>query len=82
MIKQLVILIISKLMVLQYLLHFNKAICSHLPLSDGSRRNIFLFLLVASVLGTLSFLVLRRIHREEEMLSEEEGQSLLSTRSM
>ncbi|XP_013879281.1 UNC93-like protein MFSD11 [Austrofundulus limnaeus] len=51
-------------------------------ISDGSRRNIFLFLLVASVLGTLSFLVLRRIHCEEEMLSEEEGQSLLSTRSM
>uniref|UniRef100_A0A3Q3B9U9 UNC93-like protein MFSD11 n=1 Tax=Kryptolebias marmoratus TaxID=37003 RepID=A0A3Q3B9U9_KRYMA len=46
-----------------------------------SRRKIFLFLLVASVLGTLSFLVLRKSHHEEEMLSEEEGQSLLSTRS-
>ncbi|XP_037545069.1 UNC93-like protein MFSD11 [Nematolebias whitei] len=51
-------------------------------ISDSSRRKVFLFLLVASVLGTLSFLVLRRSHPEEEMLSEEEGQSLLSTRSM
>ncbi|XP_041825387.1 UNC93-like protein MFSD11 [Melanotaenia boesemani] len=51
-------------------------------ISDISRRNIFLFLLVASVLGTLSFLVLRTSHREEEMLSEEEGQALLSTRMM
>ncbi|XP_037834613.1 UNC93-like protein MFSD11 isoform X2 [Kryptolebias marmoratus] len=51
-------------------------------ISDTSRRKIFLFLLVASVLGTLSFLVLRKSHHEEEMLSEEEGQSLLSTRSM
>uniref|UniRef100_A0A8C7XCE0 UNC93-like protein MFSD11 n=1 Tax=Oryzias sinensis TaxID=183150 RepID=A0A8C7XCE0_9TELE len=47
-------------------------------ISESSRRNIFLFLLVASVLGTLSFLVLRKSHNEEEMLSEEEGQSLLS----
>uniref|UniRef100_A0A8C7XC32 UNC93-like protein MFSD11 n=1 Tax=Oryzias sinensis TaxID=183150 RepID=A0A8C7XC32_9TELE len=46
-------------------------------ISESSRRNIFLFLLVASVLGTLSFLVLRKSHNEEEMLSEEEGQSLL-----
>ncbi|XP_072224758.1 UNC93-like protein MFSD11 [Leuresthes tenuis] len=51
-------------------------------LSDSSRRNIFLFLLVASALGTLSFLVLRKSHHEEEMLSEEEGQSLLSARTM
>ncbi|KAM4531440.1 UNC93-like protein MFSD11 [Odontesthes bonariensis] len=51
-------------------------------ISDSSRRNIFLFLLVASALGTLSFLVLRKSHREEEMLSEEEGQSLLSARTM
>lgn len=49
---------------------------------DSSRKNIFLSLLVASVLGTLSFLVLRKSHHEEEMLSEEEGQSLLSTRTM
>lgn len=45
---------------------------------DSSRKNIFLSLLIASVLGTLSFLVLRKNHHEEEMLSEEEGQSLLS----
>ncbi|XP_015227572.1 PREDICTED: UNC93-like protein MFSD11 isoform X1 [Cyprinodon variegatus] len=51
-------------------------------ISESSRRNIFLFLLVASILGTLSFLVLRTSHHEEEMLSEEEGQSLLSTRTM
>uniref|UniRef100_A0A3P9K8Q3 UNC93-like protein MFSD11 n=1 Tax=Oryzias latipes TaxID=8090 RepID=A0A3P9K8Q3_ORYLA len=51
-------------------------------ISESSRRNIFLFLLVASVLGTLSFLVLRKSHNEEEMLSEEEGQSLLSARTM
>ncbi|XP_070779301.1 UNC93-like protein MFSD11 [Enoplosus armatus] len=49
---------------------------------DSSRKNIFLSLLVASVLGTLSFLVLTKSHHEEEMLSEEEGQSLLSTRMM
>ncbi|XP_056262828.1 UNC93-like protein MFSD11 [Pseudoliparis swirei] len=46
---------------------------------DSSRRNIFLSLLVASVLGTLSFLLLRKSRDEEELLSEEEGQSLLST---
>ncbi|XP_059204951.1 UNC93-like protein MFSD11 [Centropristis striata] len=51
-------------------------------ISDSSRKNIFLSLLVASVLGTLSFLVLRKSHHEEDMLSEEEGQSLLSTRMM
>ncbi|XP_024128178.1 UNC93-like protein MFSD11 isoform X3 [Oryzias melastigma] len=51
-------------------------------ISESSRRNIFLFLLVASVLGALSFLVLRKSHNEEEMLSEEEGQSLLSARTM
>ncbi|XP_044037169.1 UNC93-like protein MFSD11 [Siniperca chuatsi] len=49
---------------------------------DSSRKSIFLSLLVASVLGTLSFLVLRKSHHEQEMLSEEEGQSLLSTRMM
>ncbi|XP_074553562.1 UNC93-like protein MFSD11 [Halichoeres trimaculatus] len=51
-------------------------------ISDSSRRNIFLSLLVASVVGTLSFLVLRKIHREEELLSEDEGQPLLSTPMM
>lgn len=49
---------------------------------DSSRKNIFLSLLVVSILGTLSFLVLRKGHHEEEMLSEEEGQSLLSTPMM
>ncbi|XP_061556759.1 UNC93-like protein MFSD11 isoform X1 [Phycodurus eques] len=50
---------------------------------DSSRKNIFLSLLVASIVGTLSFLVLRRTHQpEEEMLSEEEGQSLLATRAV
>ncbi|XP_029995910.1 UNC93-like protein MFSD11 [Sphaeramia orbicularis] len=49
---------------------------------DSSRKNIFLSLLIASVLGTLSFLVLRKNHHEEEMLSEEEGQSLLSAGMM
>lgn len=48
-------------------------------ITDSSRKNVFLSLLVASVLGTLSFLVLRQSQSEEEMLSEEEGQSLLST---
>lgn len=51
-------------------------------ISDSSRRNIFLSLLVTSVLGTLSFLVLRQSSHEEEMISEEEGQALLSTRMM
>lgn len=51
-------------------------------ISERSRKTVFLSLLVASVLGTLSFLVLRKSHTEEEMLSEEEGQSLLSTRMM
>ncbi|TDH03118.1 hypothetical protein EPR50_G00159560 [Perca flavescens] len=48
-------------------------------ISDSSRKNIFLSLLVTSILGTLSFLVLRKSHHEDEMLSEEEGQALLST---
>ncbi|XP_034750915.1 UNC93-like protein MFSD11 [Etheostoma cragini] len=48
-------------------------------ISDSSRKNIFVSLLVASILGTLSFLVLRKSHHENEMLSEEEGQALLST---
>lgn len=52
-------------------------------ISDSSRKNIFLSLVVASILGTLSFLLLGNSHHhEEEMLSEEEGQSLLSTRVM
>ncbi|XP_034449469.1 UNC93-like protein MFSD11 [Hippoglossus hippoglossus] len=51
-------------------------------ISDSSRKNIFLSLLVTSILGTLSFLVLRKSHHEEEMLSEEEGRLLLSTHMM
>uniref|UniRef100_A0A3P8SXW9 Major facilitator superfamily domain containing 11 n=1 Tax=Amphiprion percula TaxID=161767 RepID=A0A3P8SXW9_AMPPE len=54
----------------------------HTEISDSSRRTLFLALLVASVLGTLSFLVLRKVPHEEEMLSDEEGQSLLPTRTM
>ncbi|XP_022070122.2 UNC93-like protein MFSD11 [Acanthochromis polyacanthus] len=54
----------------------------HTEISDGSRRTLFLALLVASVLGTLSFLVLRKVSHEEEMLSDEEGQSLLPTPTM
>ncbi|XP_078126208.1 UNC93-like protein MFSD11 isoform X2 [Sander vitreus] len=50
--------------------------------SDSSRKNIFLSLLVTSILGTLSFLVLRKSRHEDEMLSEEEGQALLSTTVM
>ncbi|XP_076000222.1 UNC93-like protein MFSD11 [Genypterus blacodes] len=49
---------------------------------DSSRRSIFVALLVTSVLGTLSFLVLAKTHRDEEMLSEEEGQSLLPARTL
>ncbi|XP_058509290.1 UNC93-like protein MFSD11 [Solea solea] len=51
-------------------------------ISDNTRKNNFMSLLVASVLGTLSFLVLKKSHHEEEMLSEDEGQALLSTRTM
>ncbi|KAI4892196.1 hypothetical protein NFI96_005503 [Prochilodus magdalenae] len=50
-------------------------------ISDRDRRIMFIALLVSSVLGTLSFLILRKSgHQEEEVLSEEEGQSLLSSR--
>ncbi|XP_010872920.1 UNC93-like protein MFSD11 [Esox lucius] len=52
-------------------------------ISDKSRKTIFIGMLVTSVLGTLSFLALRKSNPpEEEMLSDEEGQSLLSTRIM
>ncbi|XP_041719033.2 UNC93-like protein MFSD11 [Coregonus clupeaformis] len=52
-------------------------------ISDRSRNTIFIGLLVTSVLGTLSFLALRKtIPPEEEMLNEEEGQPLLSTHMM
>uniref|UniRef100_A0A673XS27 UNC93-like protein MFSD11 n=1 Tax=Salmo trutta TaxID=8032 RepID=A0A673XS27_SALTR len=52
-------------------------------ISDRSRKTIFIGLLVTSVLGTLSFLALRKtLPPEEEMLNEEEGQPLLSSRMM
>uniref|UniRef100_A0A665VF52 UNC93-like protein MFSD11 n=1 Tax=Echeneis naucrates TaxID=173247 RepID=A0A665VF52_ECHNA len=54
----------------------------NLCLSESSRKTIFLSLLVISILGTLSFLVLRKSHQEEDILSEEEGQSLLSTQTI
>lgn len=54
-----------------------------MSLSDRSRKTIFIGLLVTSVLGTLSFLALRKtLPTEEEMLNEEEGQPLLSSRMM
>ncbi|XP_061837983.1 UNC93-like protein MFSD11 isoform X2 [Nerophis lumbriciformis] len=46
---------------------------------DSSRKNIFLSMVVASVVGTLCFLVLRSSPPQEETLSEEEGVSLLSS---
>ncbi|KAL0992838.1 hypothetical protein UPYG_G00099210 [Umbra pygmaea] len=52
-------------------------------IEDRSRKTIFLGMLVISVLGTLSFLALRKtLPPEEEILNDEEGQSLLSTRIM
>ncbi|CDQ64087.1 unnamed protein product [Oncorhynchus mykiss] len=54
-----------------------------MEISDRSRKTIFIGLLVTSVLGTLSFLALRKTFpTEEEMLNEEEGQPLLSSRTM
>ncbi|KAM8824843.1 UNC93-like protein MFSD11 isoform 4-T4 [Synchiropus picturatus] len=47
-------------------------------ISESSRKNIFLSLLVASILGTLSFLILKKGFHEEDILTEDEGQSLLS----
>ncbi|KAJ8253649.1 hypothetical protein COCON_G00202610 [Conger conger] len=51
-------------------------------ITDGNRRSLFLALLVISVLGTLCFLVLRKPPLQEDILSEEEGQSLLSAHVM
>uniref|UniRef100_A0AAY4CUD0 UNC93-like protein MFSD11 n=1 Tax=Denticeps clupeoides TaxID=299321 RepID=A0AAY4CUD0_9TELE len=50
-------------------------------ITDANRRILFIALLVISVLGTLSFLTLRRAWQREEALTEEEGQALLSARS-
>lgn len=54
------------------------------PLTDSDRKTMFTALLVTSVLGTLSFLFLRKSgsQEEEDILVEEEGQSLLSPRLM
>ncbi|KAL6457237.1 hypothetical protein MHYP_G00342000 [Metynnis hypsauchen] len=47
------------------------------------RRIMFIALLITSVLGTLSFLILRKSgQQEEEVLTEEEGRSLLSSRQI
>ncbi|XP_070957837.1 UNC93-like protein MFSD11 isoform X2 [Oncorhynchus clarkii lewisi] len=50
--------------------------------ANRRRKTIFIGLLVTSVLGTLSFLALRKTLPTEEMLNEEEGQPLLSSRTM
>ncbi|XP_018605241.1 UNC93-like protein MFSD11 isoform X2 [Scleropages formosus] len=47
-------------------------------ITDGTRKTVFVVLLVVSVLGTLTFIVLRKAGLQEEILSEEEGRSLLS----
>lgn len=52
------------------------------PSADDSRKNVFLSLMVVSIVGTLSFLVLSTSHHEEDVLIENEGQSLLSPRMM
>ncbi|KAF4074005.1 hypothetical protein AMELA_G00249630 [Ameiurus melas] len=51
-------------------------------ISDRDRKTMFIALLVTSVLGTLCFLFLCKSSQaeEEDILSEEEGQSLLSSR--
>ncbi|TRZ04281.1 hypothetical protein DNTS_003230 [Danionella cerebrum] len=49
-------------------------------ISDADRKIIFAALLVISLLGTLSFLALRKVRQLEDAQSEEEGQSLLSAR--
>ncbi|KAJ8386180.1 hypothetical protein AAFF_G00176040 [Aldrovandia affinis] len=51
-------------------------------ITDSNRKTMFTVLLVISVLGTLCFVVLRKPPLQEEILSEEEGQSLLSARVM
>ncbi|KAA0705444.1 UNC93-like protein MFSD11 [Triplophysa tibetana] len=48
-------------------------------ISDKDRKIMFTALLVISVVGTLTFLILRKTREIEDALSEEEGQSLLST---
>ncbi|KTF71258.1 hypothetical protein cypCar_00045616 [Cyprinus carpio] len=48
--------------------------------ANKDRKIMFTALLVISALGTLSFLALRKVCQQEEILSEEEGQYLLSAR--
>ncbi|XP_076865367.1 UNC93-like protein MFSD11 isoform X2 [Brachyhypopomus gauderio] len=50
-------------------------------ISDQDRKVMFIALLVTSVLGTLSFLILRKSPLQEDLLSEEEGQPLLYKQS-
>ncbi|XP_064178484.1 UNC93-like protein MFSD11 [Anguilla rostrata] len=47
-------------------------------ITESNRKTIFVILLVLSILGTLSFTVLRKPSLQEEILSEEEGRSLIS----
>ncbi|XP_042561708.1 UNC93-like protein MFSD11 [Clupea harengus] len=47
-------------------------------ITDENRRTMFISLLVVSVIGTLCFLTLRSPQHHEEVISEEESQSLLS----
>ncbi|XP_023672315.1 UNC93-like protein MFSD11 isoform X1 [Paramormyrops kingsleyae] len=49
-------------------------------ITDSNRKTMFVVLLGISVLGTLTFIVLRKTGLQEEVLSEEEGESLLSAR--
>uniref|UniRef100_A0A8C4ARW3 UNC93-like protein MFSD11 n=1 Tax=Denticeps clupeoides TaxID=299321 RepID=A0A8C4ARW3_9TELE len=53
-------------------------------ITDANRRILFIALLVISVLGTLSFLTLRRAWQREEALTEEEGTilQLLGTKTI
>ncbi|KAL2100805.1 hypothetical protein ACEWY4_002566 [Coilia grayii] len=51
-------------------------------ITEENRRIMFISLLVVSVVGTLCFLILRSPHRSEEVMSEEESQSLLSKHVM
>lgn len=53
-------------------------------LTEKDRKTMFIALLVTSVLGTLSFLFLKKSSSEQEddILTEEESQALLSPRLM
>ncbi|XP_063041140.1 UNC93-like protein MFSD11 [Engraulis encrasicolus] len=51
-------------------------------ITEENRRVMFISLLVVSVVGTLCFLVLRSPHHSQEVMSEEESQSLLSKQIM